>query len=959
MKPNDKMHGFVVRRITPCPEQGGRVIELEHIRTGAPLYFVDREDTNMTFAISFRTVPTDDTGVFHILEHSVLCGSEKFPVKDPMTELFKGSISTYLNAFTYGEHTAYPVSSKNKKAFLDLINVYMDAVLHPLALTNKSIFLQEGHRLELDGEGNLSHNGVVYNEMRGVYASAEEYMGYLAGRLTYPRGCYGYDSGGNPDAVKTLTYENFIAAHKRYYHPSNSVLFLDGSVELDRVLSLLDSYLCEYDRKECFTDIPLGSEMITEPYIGEYPIAEGEDTRDKVRIQLVRRLCSHSEREKTLAASIAAEALADSNTAPLKKMILETGLCKNFSFHPNTGMKYSAFSVKFYDVKDGCEQELIAKFHAALDELLDKGISRDALEASLNSVEFVTREADYGQYPKGMVLMGSVIEDAICGDDPASGLGYDELFGNLRKKLDTPYYTDLLRELFRGNSEVTLILRPSTTLEAEREEAEQQELRDLAASMTEEQRAALARECEELSLWQSTPDSDEALASIPALTVSDLRDEIDIAPTEIYETAGVEVVSHPISTGGISYAELFFDVSDIDPDDIPAFSFMLSCLREFDTTEHTAIEMRELCKKNLGALGITLTPIKRDGEPRLYITVSVSCLADKKLEAVELVDEFLYKRRLTDPEVVALRLKQRAAAFDEILIDSALDFAIQRGAARYDRFEMLKEKKGGIELMKFIKRAAEDADAPARLLEKFSSLYEGYIVRERLTVGITEEDGAEFAGALIGVIKDGVSTAGECRVGTLPKINEGIAITSGVSYATLTSNMLIGGRYSFHGSLSTLQTVMNYEVLWNEIRVKGGAYGTGLIVRGNSGTLCAYSYRDPSPERSVSIFGEAVSMTRKILDTTPDLTKYIIGTVGPMDTVSTPRSAGSAATHYYLSGKSEEEVLRAVRESVMTTRDDLYSACDMLDRVLTSATVTVAGPKDRLAQMGLDEIIEL
>ena len=958
MEKYSNMHGFTLVRTTDCPEQSATLVEYVHDGTGAPLFYLDRPDENMTFAIGFRTVPTDDTGVFHILEHSVLCGSKKFPVKDPFSELLKGSVSTFLNAFTYGERTVYPVSSLNKKAFLDLVNVYLDAVLHPLALENEYIFMQEGHRLEFSEDGTLCRNGIVYNEMRGAYSTPDEIAAYYEGRLMFEGGCYGFDSGGNPDAIPTLSFEEFKRAHAKYYHPSNSILFLDGTVELDKTLSLINSYLSEYEKSECYPDIPEGKPTEAKKVEIEYPVATEEEEDDSTRVILLQRFGSHTDRANFLSVSLAAESLSDGNSSPLKKAILDTGMCKNFAFYPIAGMKYPVFVTRFIDVCDGCEETLVAFYRQTLARLLDGELDSKKIAASLNCSEFQTREADFGSYPRGMVYMSSVMEDVVCGDYPTLGLNYNDLFTFLRSKLDTPHYINALRDVFAKDGERMLVLRPSASLDAKRANRDAENMTTLLSTLPKAEIERIKTGLEGFETWQTTPDTDDAIASIPTLEISDLEPPSNETPTVIKSVKGVEVISHPIPTSGITYLDLFFDVSDLDVDGITALSAMALTASDFDTNARTAEEMRTEIKTWLGNLAIKVSPFKKDGRPRLYLQLSLSTLAENKLRALSLIPEVLYTRKYKDKDVLKRRIRQIITYAREALPSTAPGTCLGIGAAAFDEFEAVKELMGGITCLSAL-NTIEVENREEELLCGFRDITEKYLTRSRLCVAITGEYDPDFIEMVINSITDGGSVAGECIIEKFPREDIGISIASQVSFATLVTNFHTAGDGKYHGAMMTLGTILDYELLWNEIRVKGGAYGTSFICRGNSGTLGYYSFRDPIPENSLSVFRSVPDMVRDFVSESPDLTRYIIGTVGSLESVSTPRGAGEIATVHYLSGKTREDILARREESLHTTAQDLLSVADTIERATASAVAIVAGPREKLLSCGLKRIIEL
>ncbi len=958
MKKYSNMHGFTLVKATDCPEQDAVLVEYVHDKTGAPLFYLDRPDENMTFAIGFRTVPTDDTGVFHIIEHSVLCGSKKHPVKDPFSELLKGSVSTFLNAFTHGERTVYPVSSLNKKAFLDLVDVYLDAVLRPLALENENIFLQEGHRLEFGEKGQLTRNGIVYNEMRGAYSSPDELASYYEGRLMFEGGCYGFDSGGNPRSIPDLSYEDFKNAHKKYYHPSNSILFLDGMINLDAVLSLINSYLSDYEKSTCYTDVPEGERADSRILEIDYPVGNEEDEKDATRIILLNRFGSHSDRAGFYSVSLAADALADGNSAPLKKAILDSGLCKNFAFYPVSGMKYPIFVTRFIDVTDGCEDELLSLYKTTLAELLSGELDSEKIAASLTASEFQTREADFGSYPRGLVYMSSVMEDVVCGDYPTLGLKYNELFTFLRSKLDTPHYIESLKAVFDNSEESVLILHPSSTVEERNNAREWAMLKDLKYNLSKEEKQTIVDKCNTLAAWQATPDSEESIATIPTLEISDLEPPSKETPTNPTERLGASVITHPIPTGGITYLDLLFDISDLTEEEITAATLMGMSHSDFGTAKHSAEEIKTAIKASLGNFYVRTNAFKKDGKPRVYLQFTLSLLDSSKEKAAELLKELLYERKYTDPAVLKRRILQTVTYAREALPSSAPGSCIGLGAASFDEFEAIKEIKGGITYFLALKEI-EKNNGESSVLEKFNEITEKYLTRPRLTVALTGEEDFDFIDSVIGVIKEGGSIAGESPVKKFKHENVGIAIPAQVSFATLVTNLITEGGASYHGSLMTLGTILDYELLWNEIRVKGGAYGTGFICRGNSGTMGYYSYRDPSPEGSLSVFESVPDMIKAFVSESPDLTRYIIGTVGALESVATPRGEGELATTHYLSGKTREEILARREEALHTTHEDLLRAANMIDKATRSAIAITAGPREALEAAGYEKIIEL
>lgn len=958
MKEYENKYGFTVSSVERVDEVDATLVDMMHVKSGARLIFLDRHDENTTFCIAFKTPPTDDTGVFHILEHSVLAGSRKFPTKDPFNEMVKGSLATYLNALTSGDKTLYPVSSKNAKSFRGLVDVYLDAVFHPLAVESPFVFMQEGHRYELDEDGDLSITGVVYNEMQGVYTTAEDYADYLISRQLQPGGTYAYDSGGHPDFIPELTFEDFKRTHATYYHPSNSVIFLDGDVVLDEILPLIDSYLSEYDKREVNFVIDDGAPTVTDIVTDTYPIEEGDDPTDKTRIFLSYNSFDYSDIRNSVL-SVITEAVADISSAPLTKRILDTGLCESFNFYNTRTYKTNALHVTFTGVKDGKEMELLEKYEAALTDMLSEGVAPETLGAFLKRREFKVRESDSGTYPKGMVYMRACIDSAILGENVADSLRYEDVFAFLYEKIGTDYYLDVLREVI-SSDRATLILHPDPDFNAKKEEKLYEKLDAIAATMTEEDKARLIAENEAFKRWQSTPDDPEKLATLPTLSLSDIDPEPKRIPTEVIDCDGTPIVLHPLYTGGISYADLYFDVTDADEEEIHYLRLLCDMNYEWDTEKSTSQEFRSKSKFHLGSFFLTITPIKRKNEAKLYLFMHLSCLDSEKDNAIDILTEYLTCMRYENANALKKNVKQFATASTDSICMSGSAMASVRNAARYNSYEAMTELVLGYENHRFIKSLAEKIDESAdEVLRRFDQMHKKYFRRERLTVGITEPDGIEYARRLVATVPAGAERAGATPVKPIEMMNEAIAIPGNVSFTALGSNLSTVGENLYGGSFYVYQAIASYELLWNEIRIKNGAYGTDCYIS-PTGTLGCTSYRDPLPAASIAYFTRLPEEIADFLNTSPDLQKYIIGVFGEMDTVSTPRSDGNLATKRYLTGLKHEEVIRRRRECLDTSIDDLRRINGYMKEAIKHSTFTAVGSRDTLERIkGIGRILEI
>lgn len=959
METYENKYGFIITAHERVDEIDGTVVEMLHEKSGARLIFLDRKDENTTFCIAFKTTPTDDTGVFHIIEHSVLCGSKKFPVKDPFNELTKGSLYTYLNALTSGDKTLYPVSSKNTKSFRGLVDVYLDAVFNPLAMENPYIFMQEGHRYEFDEDGDLCITGVVYNEMQGVYSTADDYADYMISAMLQPGGTYAYDSGGHPDFITDLTYEQFKETHKKFYHPSNSYIFLDGDVNLDEILPLIDSYLCVYDKREVNFEITDGEAPMTDTVWGTYPIDEDEDPTDKTRIFLAYNSFDFHDGEKNSALSIVTESIADLNVSPLTARILNTGLCEGFTFYNTSGYKTNALHVTFTGVKEGKEEELIAKYDEALADLLNEGLSKETLESCLKRREFLIREADSGSYPRGMVYMRACINSAILGEPVTEALRYEPLFEFLYGKLNTDYYKEALIEVI-SSPRSTLILRPDPQFTAKKEEQLFKKLDAIADAMTEEDKARLTAESEAFRNWQKTPDSPEKLATLPTLSIKDIDPEYKQTPTEIVEVDGTTVVSHPIHTGGIAYTDMYFDVSDATEEDVHYLRLFCDTNALWDTAKSTSAEFRAKIKKHLGAFYITLVPIKRGKQTKLYLMLNHTCLDNEKDNAIELLNEYMSSTLYNNSERLKQYVKQSYTAGLESMSIYGSSMASMRCAARYSPYDAISEHISGYEYYRFIKNLAENIDTLADdVLAILKSFNAKYFKRERLTLGITEIGGVEYAKRLLEIIPTGGKKSGPCKIKPIEKINEAIAIPGSISFTAMGSHLCTVGEKLYTGAYLVYDAITTHELLWNEIRAKNGAYGTEYFTT-PSGIFSSTSYRDPTPNLSLKYYSQIPDKITDFLNTSPTLDKYIIGVFGESDTVTTPRASGTLATKRFLSDAKHEKFIKRRLQCLNTSNDDLTRINTVVKEALKHSTFTVVAPRDELEKIeGIDRILEL
>ena len=961
MKLNETLYGFTVTREAAIDEIKATLYEAIHEKSGARLIYLDREDENKTFSITFKTLPEDSTGVFHIIEHSVLNGSEKYPVKEPFVELLKGSLNTFLNAMTFADKTMYPVASRNDKDFLNLVSVYLDAVFHPLMLTEPNIFYQEGWHYELDSrDGELKTSGVVLNEMRGAYSSPDEVSSYHIREMLYGNSCYRFESGGEPGAITDLTHEEFCKAHAKYYHPSNAEIFLDGSVKLDEVLPLIDEYLSEYERKEISFDIPSPVKPKETTREIEYEIAENESPENKTRLSVGYLTGRFDEQEKSVAISVLIDALTSSNESPLKKAIIDSGLCEDLLITTSDSMQDNMFFIDFRNVKDGKCDELYEFFNETVTELCKNGIDKDALEASLNSIEFKLREKDFGTFPIGVIYAMTVEDSTLYGGDAMQNLVYEKVLSSIREKLKGDYFEKLLYSLVIENEyKAKLRMTPSPTLGKRRSEEESARLAAIKAKMTDDEIEELLKFCEDLKAWQEREDTDEALAALPMLKLEDISPKIERIPHTVEKSEGVTTLHADVATSGITYLSLYYDSTDLSADEIFKLRILLSLFEEVKTKKRSAIELQNLIKSNLGALGASAPHLTtRSGEVKLYSLISASFLDSKKEEAVSLIREMIYDSIFTDKEVARNIIRQMKIGSEESFSAMGHSIAFTRSSAQTNPEAAIAEYYSGYEAHLSTKRLDKSFDELADgLIKSLEALVEKIFVRERLTIVITGRKSDELTKTIVDMTPSGCA----CATATTPVLplgrkREGILIPARAAFAGIGAYITDLGEDAT-GSIEVARSLLSYDFLWNKVRVQGGAYGVGLIARNEN--VGFYSYRDPSPKRSVGCFAESGEFLRDLAKSGEDITKFIIGAVGNIAPLLTPKLKGSLAARRYLRGVTDEETEKRLGEILATDSDALINISKILDKICESACPCIIAGRDILDACNLDSILEI
>ncbi|MBQ6645174.1 MAG: insulinase family protein, partial [Clostridia bacterium] len=902
MKTGDMIHGFKLKYSQPLPEIKAVLHRFTYEKNGADTIWLERDDDNKSFAITFRTVPEDDTGVFHILEHSVLNGSEKYPLREPFVDLLKSSLATFLNAMTAPDMTIYPVSSRNDKDFLNLIDVYMDAVLHPLSLKDPHSFRQEGWHYELESpEGELTVNGVVFNEMKGSYTSSDNLIRDNLNRLLFPDTCYGKDSGGDPDHIPELTYEQYKRNHRRFYHPSNSYIFVDGKVDLDSVFAKLDSFLCEYDRIDPDSEIALQAPVAPEEKTICYPIGPEDDEAGKALIGKGWVYGTFDEIQKNLAVTVLNEVLAGSNEAPLTKALLDAGLCEDVSLERSQGGKqsYVMLIVKNCDPAD--KQKIWDTVDAVFAQQLKEGLNRKRLGSVLSHIEFLNREKDFGGLSKGLVYGLNSMDSWLYGGDPADALCSEKLFKPLREMIDEGGFEKLLKEIYiDGGHKASIVMLPSKTIAAEKREQERQRLAKLKETWSKEQIETVIDDFKHLRVRQNTPDTPEQIATLPRLSISDIPEKRTPVPLAVSKLDGVTVLHQAVDAGGISYVRLNFSLNDLDDEELSRASILATLMGSVETENYSVTELDSEIDEKLGRLSVYVQIHSGRGGFEPLITMAIAVLEDHKDDAVRLADEILNRTRFSDEKYILNLLRQHRIEMEQSAMMRGNAFAARRASAKLNEVGVVREDLQGMRKLRLLQK--EEKNFGADSLKWMSALMKKLFSRDRLTLSLTGDMDEKWLKKLISVLPS-VPMGDRAKHAPLEKCAEGFLIPSEIGFAARSALL----SYPDKGALKVASQFLSLDYLWNTIRVKGGAYGTSFAAT-DSGTMEITSYRDPNAAQSLDSFMKTADALSAFAAGEDDLSQYVVSTIGNIDPLRTPRSIGPEADWMYFSHTAQEEL---------------------------------------------------
>ncbi len=941
---NEKImrHGFIEVRSATLSELDATLHEMTHGKTGASLIYLERKDENKTFAIAFPTPPSDDTGVFHIIEHSVLCGSAKYPLKDPFAELLKSSLNTFLNAITYEDRTVYPVSSRCERDFINLTDVYLDAVFAPKLLENPLIFAQEGWHYEYDRESNtLSYNGVVYNEMKGAYSSPDELSALALNRALYSDSIYCLDSGGSPDAIPALTYEKLKATHQKHYHPSNAKIFLDGDIDLDKLLPLIDSHLSRFDRWEPIVLDSISAPKAVAPETVRFEISEKESPEGKARIVFGYSVPDSEDGLAQLTGSIFADLLCSSNASPLKKALLDRGLCKDAVMYSSRS-RHQTVAIEVRDTDADKYGEIKETIEKTLDGLIKNGISRDILTSILNRLEFKLRERDFGSLPCGVAFALSAFGGWMYGKSPEDALLYEDKIAALRARLESDYYEKALAEMITENPHnASVIMLPDPDLSEKNAIIQAQQLQEILSSTTEGEISKIEGDLAALREWQQSEESEEALSSLPTLSISDVPSKSSFREINESKVDGVKILYPQVNVNGIVYISLYFDAKDLKDEELFKLSLLSSAILNFGTAARDPLSLQADIKTNLGSFYTATDVSCRGGISTPYFKLGASALCTRLDDLLRITADVLLTTKIDDAREIENLLSQAKSQIEDAFIAAGESVALSRVEAGISESGAIGEYFGGYEAYKIISDILSSPEKLNALTEELNGLLAKIITKNRLTVSVSGDVGDDFIHRLIALFPEGEGKIEKTSTAPCAKGSEFFLTPSKVAYAVMGAQARELRDYV--GYFRVARSILSYEYLWNTVRVEGGAYGTGFVPR-RDGSISFYSYRDPSPARSLECYRASTAYLRRLAESDFDLTKFIIGAVGEFDILTTPRTASVIATTNYLNGWTAADEQKARDMMLSMTAADLNTVADIIDTALGNArTVTVGG----------------
>ena len=935
---------------------------LKHKKTGAKVALISNDDDNKVFCIGFRTPPTDSTGVPHILEHSVLCGSKNFPVKDPFVELVKGSLNTFLNAMTYPDKTVYPVASCNDKDFQNLMHVYLDAVFFPNIYKTEKIFMQEGWHYDMQSpEDDLTINGVVYNEMKGAFSSPDDVLYRSMTEALYPDTTYGVESGGDPEIIPKLTYEAFMDFHRKYYHPSNSYIYLYGNMDMAEKLEFIDKeYLSGFDYLEVDSSIecqkPFGED--TREMMKPYPISDSENEAESAYLSMNYSVGSALDKVVTAAFDIIDYVLCSAPGAPLKQALTDKKVGKEVYSMYESGILQPMFSVVAKDTSLEKKELFVETIEKVLQEIVEKGFDKKALKAAINYYEFKYREADFGSYPKGL-MYGLKAFDSWLYDEkvPFLHLEANEVFDLLKKKAEEGYFEELVRKyLIENTHKVLVMLKPEKGLTERRDAALKASLQEKKEQLSKAQIAEIVAQTKALEEYQEAEDSKEDMAKIPLLSREDIGKQARKIVNEECKMKDIPALYHEVFTNGIAYIRMVFEIADMPEELLPYLGVYKGCLGLLNTANYQYGDLFNEINLVTGGMSVVnnnYANVQDVDKYRLTIEVKTKVLYENIEKAVVLMKEILMTSDFTDTKRLQEIIAEGRSRTQSQMMSAGHSVAVGRVASYGSVSGEIGELISGVPFFRLLCELDEHFESKKDdLIQKLQEISKFVCRKENLMVDlVSTKEAFEKLENCVDTLAEELYSCPVKKEKYVPMVsvkNEGFMTSGQVQYVCRGGNFKKKG-LEYSGALRALKVMMGYEYLWNNVRVKGGAYGC-MCAFGKSGECYFVSYRDPNLGKTIEVFEKAAENIRNYEADERTMTQYIIGAVSDLDIPMNPSALGLFSLSAYMTGVTQEMLQKERDELLAATQENMRGLAEYIEAFVTENHLCVVGNAEKIKE---------
>lgn len=962
MEINQVKHGFKLLKVQFVNDINAYFCEYEHVKSGGRVVHIKNDDPHCTFAIGFRTLPKDSTGVCHIIEHSLLCGSKKYPLKEPFVNLLKSSVATFLNAFTAYDWTMYPFSSQVPQDFDNVLSIYLDAVFNPLCMVDKKPFLQEGWHLELLNKEDIpTIKGVVYNEMKGATSSVDDVLESAVNEIMYKDTIYKYNSGGDPEVIPELTYEDYVAFYKEHYTPQNALTFFYGKMDIEKKLKYLDKeYFSKFNKVEKEIIINPQTPHINTSFVKEYEVGKDEEIKDKTYLGLCYSLGSYENYEDILGMSLIFTSIMSTNNSPLKKIILDSKLGKNVRYSIDDNNVVPSLHIDLLETNQSKKEEFHNLFLKEIKKIVKEGIDRDLLISTLNYSEFKDKERDLQASNKGLNFAMTVISPFIYRSDIVSRLEFTSSYKVLREKLNTRYYEELLEKYILNSSHYVLVeVNPSRTLGDERKAKVEKKMKEIKAKMSDKEIDALIKQTKELIAYQNKVDTKKELDTLPKLTLKDIPSSISYLDTKKTKVKGMKAIYHNVPTNKIGYLRMYFSLDCIELEDLPYVRLLRNLLLNVKTKSYSPFELMKNIKTNLGSFVFNILNNPSDRTTtRLDFSLATSALVDNIHHIPHLVNEVLLTSKFTKEEVKT-NLNQLVMIYRQGLIENGNSHAIMEARGAYSTFANYENHyKTGLDTYNFYKDLLDNFNYK-KINEKLVSISKKIFSKNNVILSFSGDK------ETIEVLKKEVRKL-KFRNAKLTSVlkpdfkepkKEALVVPSGVSYSVLATN-LSEINHTFSGKDVVLSHILSYDYLWNEIRVKGGAYGAGFALTKTNDTFF-YSYRDPNVKNTYDVYRNVINYLDNFNPSKKEFVNYVIGAVGG---ISNPVSTVGLIDTWdinYLIGVTKKDKIKLKKEVLKTSLNDIKDYKKIFEYLNTKNSEYTIGEETKIAEYPFNKVNKL